>query len=229
VKQLEELLANIQAIRHPVILAGDMNTSTQDATPRTVAGTIKKRLGDETFWASQGLRYATGVGVPISMLMGASLDGARFGRTMSDPTVFNIPVLAPNPEAKFFDTLEEFRFSDGGVFDFRGEEARAMKKGTLGNSNERSTKGFATTFEVTDGLGPAAKYKLDWIFVKPPGLNDPRDQFQPHRFAPHFGRTLTDLTEGPKNRISDHSPLIVDLPLREPPSIVRMSQPRPAQ
>lgn len=39
---------------------------------------------------------------------------------------------------------------------------------------------------------------------------------QAHRFAPHFGRTLKSLNDALRDRISDHSPIMVDLPLGEP-------------
>jgi hypothetical protein len=54
--------------------------------------------------------------------------------------------------------------------------------------------------------------KLDWIFVKPLQLTDPDDREQPYVFAPQFGRTLRILNRSLKDRISDHNPLIVDLP-----------------
>jgi hypothetical protein len=62
-------------------------------------------------------------------------------------------------------------------------------------------------------------YKLDWIFVKPAGLKDPNDDGHPYRFAPHFGRTLKSINEIVEGRISDHRPILVDLPLGEPPTI----------
>src|SRR4051812_9035146 len=77
-------------------------------------------------------------------------------------------------------------------------------------------KGFITTSEVERTIGFVGKFKLDWFFVKPPSLTDPYDTAQPHLFAPHFGRTVKDLNDAIKDRISDHSPMMVDLPLREP-------------
>jgi hypothetical protein len=64
-------------------------------------------------------------------------------------------------------------------------------------------------------IGFFGKFKLDWFFIKPPGLTHPTDE-QPHLFAPHFGQTLKILNESIKDRISDHAPMIVDLPLTEP-------------
>jgi hypothetical protein len=114
--------------------------------------------------------------------------------------------------------LKDFRFSDTGAFDFRGERERSIggKDDPLANSNERGDKGFITTYEVERTVAFVGRFKLDWIFVKPPGLTDPYAREQPHRFAPHFGRTLKSLNDALKDRISDHSPTIVDLPLGEP-------------
>jgi hypothetical protein len=128
-------------------------------------------------------------------------------RTQADPTVKSIPRVAANPEAEFFDDLKDFRFADGNAFDFRGERDRSIggKDDTLANSNERGKKGFVTTFEVERTISFVGKFKLDWIFAKPRTLTDPYDKKQPHRFAPHFGRTLKPLNEGPKDRISDHA------------------------
>lgn len=131
----------------------------------------------------------------------------------------HVPWLSPNSEAKFFSVLKKFRFSDGGAFDFRDDEVRSAEGngGPLSNSNQRGGKGFVTTFEVERRIGFVGKFKLDWIFVKPPGLSDPYGDDQPYLFAPHFGHTLKDLNYALEDGISDHSPLVVDLPLAEPP------------
>ncbi len=130
----------------------------------------------------------------------------------------SIPVVASNPEAEFFEKLKDFRFADGNAFDFRGERDRSIggKDDPLANSNERGDKGFITTFEVERTIAFVGKFKLDWIFVKPLGLTEPYAKDQPHRFAPHFGRTLKLLNEAPSDRISDHAPIMVDLPIAEP-------------
>jgi hypothetical protein len=135
-------------------------------------------------------------------------------RTQADPTVRSIPFVASNPEADFFDKLKDFRFADGNSFDFRGESKRSIgaKDGPLANSNERGDKGFITTFEVERTIAFVGKFKLDWIFVKPLSLTEPYS-----KDAPHIGRTLKLVNEAPKERISDHAPIMVDLPLAEPP------------
>ncbi|MGH9940644.1 MAG: endonuclease/exonuclease/phosphatase family protein, partial [Blastocatellia bacterium] len=214
-KQLKELLARIKDIDHPVILAGDMNTSTEDSTPTSVRHEITKRIKSKNFWLQQGAGYATGFG----FILGVTVSGVRHFRTQGDPTVRNIPLIAPNPERRFFTTLKNFRFTDGGAFDFRGDPERATSAtgGTMANSNERADKGFVTTYQFNRPIKSVGRYKLDWIFVKPARLTDPMDRRQSYRFAPHFGRTLRALNKGVEDHISDHSPLLVDLPLGEPP------------
>jgi endonuclease/exonuclease/phosphatase family metal-dependent hydrolase len=212
-KQLEELLARIKDAGGPVVVAGDMNTSTQDSTPTSVGRELKKRLGSRSFWIKQGLGILTGIKLP-TLLLG----GLNTYRKQADPTVRSIPLVASNPEAEFFDKLKDFRFADGNAFDFRGERGRSVggKDDTLANSNQRGDKGFITTYEVERTVAFVGKFKLDWIFVRPPALTEPGDEEQPHRFAPHFGRTLKSLNDALTDRISDHSPIMVDLPLGEP-------------
>lgn len=216
-KQLKELLAQIKEINHPVILAGDMNTSTSDLTPTSFRRELTKRFGSPKFWIKQGISMMLGMG----FLEDFALTAITFGRTHANPTVKSIPFVFPNPEKKFFSTLEKFRFADGGAFDFRGDPSRSYgKKGKkLSGSNERGRTGFVTTYQVERPIGFIGKYKLDWIFVKPANLTKPDDRNQSYLFAPHFGRTLTEINEVVEDRISDHRPILVDLPIGEPPFI----------
>jgi len=209
VDQLEELLAAIKSIDHPVIVAGDMNTSGSDATPTSFQREVKKRLGSKSFWATQGIKYATGVGLLYDITIGL----VKMQRTRNDPTVKSIRFVAENPEEKFFDTLKDFRFIDGSAFDFRGSRlySTGASGETLSDSNERGSKGFVSTLELNGKFN--IEMKLDWFFIKPPQLTDHDDREQSYLFAPQFGRTLKTLNYSLKDRISDHSPMIVDLPL----------------
>ncbi len=213
-KQLQELLATIKDIKNPVVVAGDMNTSTRDSTPTSMKREIKKRLGSKKFWMEQGIKFLTGLSWPNTLM----LAGVNEYRKQADPTVRSVHFVATNPEAKFFEVLKAFRFDDAGAFDFRGNRERAIGSGNspLANSNQRGGKGFVTTFEVERTIGFVGKFKLDWIFVKPPALKSPYGDGQSYHFAPHFARTLKDLNRGIEDSISDHDPLIVDLPLNEP-------------
>jgi endonuclease/exonuclease/phosphatase family metal-dependent hydrolase len=216
-RQLEELLAQIREISHPLVLAGDMNTSGSNSTPTSIENMLYKRYGTTDFWTTQGVQWATGLGLVYT--------GAKAVRKLAgiqvrvDPTSKNIPGASPNLERGFFDTLERFRFADGDAFDFRGSPERSVngKSGTLSNSNQRNGRGFAPSFvsELIWGKVRVAKFKLDWIFVKG-DLKNPRDPNGTYRFFPHFGSTLSDLNNCFPFPISDHSPMTVDLPFYEP-------------
>lgn len=134
---------------------------------------------------------------------------------MDDPTQASIPLIGDNPEAKFFSTLEKFRFDDGSAFDFRGDSDHSAngRSGRLANSNERSLKGFEATEELGRRFGPIGQYKLDWIFVRPEHLDNSRDH---SAFSCYHGRTLSAVNHAIPDRISDHNPITVDLPLASP-------------
>ena len=216
-KQLEEILDKIADIDHPVILAGDMNTSTHTGVPITVTRALKQRFGNGKWWAEEGttetLRYAT----PIGWAYDLSLGLIGFTRKVNDPTRISIPLLGENPEAKFFSMLKTFQFTDGSTFDFRGDKEHSYngRTGKLANSNERGEKGFLETNELGKTYGPIGHYKLDWIFIRPAGPKRPNRISEESRFAPCYGRTLKELNHSIPERISDHNPITVDLPLGE--------------
>lgn len=213
-RQLAELIETIKPIRNPVIVAGDMNTSGQDMAPTDLPRELSKRFGKPEYLLRTGINYLLGLGLVEDLLASTF----QLGRSYGDPTVRHVPILMPNEERKFFSMLKDFRFEDRGSFDFRGEAARSSNglRNTLANSNERDEKGFVTTFRLKRPVKFVGKFKLDWIFVKPVHLFDPSDYQGSYLFAPHFGRTLEIVTTAVENRISDHHPMIVDLPLAEP-------------
>jgi endonuclease/exonuclease/phosphatase family metal-dependent hydrolase len=216
-QQLQELLDHLSETPNPVVIAGDLNTSGSDSTPTSVKNMLYKQFGSTDFWTTKGVQWATGVG----MVYGASKTAWKLAGVQYrvDPTSANLPGLSANLERGFFDALEKFRFADGKAIDFRGVPSRTIdgKSGTLADSNERLSKGFAPSFatELMWGKVRVAKFRLDWIFVKA-DVDSPRDQKAPYIFAPHFARTLTDLNDSPAVPLADHSPITVDLPFHEP-------------
>ena len=220
-EQMEELLNYLKETRNPIIMAGDLNTTLGDTSPTDVKREIYRRVGSSEFWATTGLKYATGVGLLYDVVQG----GVNFLKNQNDPTASHIPVVGPNPEAALFKLLEEFRFADGTVFDFRGDKGRTVNntEGTLANSNQRERKGFASTYQVNRTIGPAGKLKLDWILVKP-YIENPRSSREPYRFAPHFALTMREVNYSLKERLSDHNPISVDLPFEEPGEVKRKSK-----
>ncbi len=219
-KQLEELLKTIDGIDHPVIVAGDMNTSTHTGLPISMTRLLKQSFGSGKWWAEQGATDALRYGTPFGWAYDLSLGLVGFARKVQDPTETSIPLIGDNPEAKFFSTLERFRFDDGSAFDFRGDPERSAngRGGRLANSNERAAKGFEATEELSRRFGPIGEYKLDWIFVRPTHLDKPDDQREFSAFSCFHGRTLQALNHAIPDRISDHNPITVDLPLADPPA-----------
>ncbi|HTC34720.1 MAG TPA: endonuclease/exonuclease/phosphatase family protein [Bryobacteraceae bacterium] len=216
-KQLNEILDKIDQIDHPVILAGDMNTSTHNGVPISVTRALKQRFGSGKWWAEEGATSAIKYTTPLGWAYDLSLGLVGFARKVDDPTRASIPLIGDNPEAKFFDTIEKFRFDDGSAFDFRGDSEHSAngRGGKLANSNERSEKGFEATEELERRFGPVGRYKLDWIFVRPARLSKP-DAHESSAFSCYHGRTLTELNHAIPDRISDHNPITVDLPLAAP-------------
>jgi endonuclease/exonuclease/phosphatase family metal-dependent hydrolase len=214
-KELQEVLDHIQGIDHPLILAGDMNTSTHTGVPISVTRALKQRFGDAKWWAEQGAAQAARYLTPFGWAYSASIGVVGVVRKVDDPTRTNIPLVGDNPEAKFFSMLQKFRSADGSSFDFRGDKEGSSneREGTLANSNERSEKGFVSTSELGQSFGIVGQYKLDWLFILPPNLEKPKDRNGADVLAPHYGRTLKALNHSIPERISDHNPITVDLPL----------------
>ncbi len=210
VKQMGEILDFIKPISHPVIVAGDMNTTGADGSVTSIKYALMKKLNDPSYWATKGVKYATGVG------FGMDVAGLAFKTTkfQSDPTASGVPLLAANPEQGLFRDLNKFRFDDKTRLDYRGDAALSVlgRSGTLGNSNERGNKGFMTTFALPRTLGIVGKYRLDWIFVKA-YLNDDPASPDSYRFAPHFARTMNEANEVFADFLSDHAAISVDLPI----------------
>jgi endonuclease/exonuclease/phosphatase family metal-dependent hydrolase len=213
VKQLDELLDMIRPIHNPVVIAGDMNTTGQDGSVTSIKSAALKRLNDPAFWATKGIKYATGVG----FVMDVASFGFKTTKFQGDPTASGVPLLAANPEQGFFKELQNYRFEDGTRIDFRGDEGLSLsgRDGTLGNSNERASKGFVTTFSLPRTLGAKGKFRLDWIFVKAYLKDDP-SAADSYRFAPGFARTMDDANEALDEPLSDHAAISVDLPLVQP-------------
>ncbi len=210
--QMREILDYIREIKNPVVMLGDFNSAPNDISPTTAVKIIKNTVKNPGTWFNTAVTFLTPYG-PANMARNVS----NMTWNVQDPLVKDIKILAPNPLKKIFKMIENFQFSDGSIFDFRGDDERAVGKGKkLGNSNQRDFKGFKTTFQVRRPLGPIiGKLRLDWIFVKSNYLKDTEGE-KMYRFAPHFGETMEELNTNLVRMISDHHPSVVDLPFEEP-------------
>jgi endonuclease/exonuclease/phosphatase family metal-dependent hydrolase len=211
-RQMLALLADLQSDENPVVVAGDLNTTSRDNTPTSIRNEIMTRVTDYKFWVGQAVSRFHPLGMFQYMLV-----PVRYFHGYNDPTAFHLPILWDNREQPLFKSVQKFRFADGHAFDFRGEPNRTMppKSRTLADSNQRAGKGFVPTYSFRrDFGGLVGRFKLDWIFVKP-FITDPRCTEQSYQFAPHFPVTMRELNDSVEDRISDHPPMTVDLPLPE--------------
>lgn len=217
-EQMEELLEQLRSTKNPVVLGGDLNTTGTDGAPTSIGREIKKRVRNPNFWATQAIGWFSPVAFPNLFI-----SSANYFKNYQDPTAVSIPLVAVNREARLFGKLEDFKFDDGGSFDFGGYKTRSTneREGTLANSNERAAKGFTPTFEFRrDYKGLIGQLRLDWLFVKPAVTVGNH----PFHFSPWYGRTLDHLNEAIPGQISDHHPITVDLPLMRNPTSPLMAR-----
>ncbi len=209
-KQLNEILGHIRSIPHPVIMAGDHNSAHTD-----VSATTLKRLTKRT-----STQPETWVNVATNFLYMAP-DGIALARTslnatknLHNPLALHIPLIFPNRARRLFKNIQNYEFDDSGRFDNRGNSQRSITgtSARFANSNEHYWKGMRPTFRVPRPIGPMGKTRLDWIFVK----SAPEWQAG-YRFAPHFGETLEMFDKAMQSPLSDHRPIVADLPFQEPP------------
>jgi hypothetical protein len=207
---MQALLASVKDVQNPLVMAGDLNTTGRTITPTSVRNEIMSRVTDYRFWAGQAVSHFNPLGIYQYALV-----PVRYLHGYHDPTAFHLPVVWENRESHLFKKVETFRFSDEGAFDFRGDPEHSFngKRRKLANSNERAGKGFVPTYAFArDYRGFVGRFKLDWFFVKP-FLEDPRQKNRSYLFAPHFAQTMRELNQSVEDRISDHPPMTVDLPL----------------
>ncbi len=200
-EQMDSLLEAIRANADPLVMAVDLNTTGHDGRPVTIKRLLLSYLGNYRFWVRQAFYFF----VPAPGL-GYILRGVNYFKNFHDPTAIDIPIFASNHEKQLFENARDFRFNDGSnlAFDESPERSFHHKGRTLADSNQRAWKGFVTTFSFARTYhGLVGEYKVDWFFVKP----------AERLFSPHYGRTLQDLNTAFDQRISDHSPITVDLPL----------------
>ena len=212
-KQITEILSYIKEIKNPVVVLGDFNSAPADLSPTSATRMASRSLKNRSNWLSAATTL-TGAGLFIN----SARNVTNAVKNLQNPLARDIPFIAPNKVKGLFDAIENFRFDDGGAFDFRGDSKRSVngKDGKLANSNQRDLKAFKTTFRVKRVIAKIiGTFRLDWVFVKS-FLKDPLNQEGPYRLAPHFGETLSELNNSLFVKISDHDPNVVDLPIFEP-------------
>ncbi|MBL9178284.1 MAG: hypothetical protein JNM65_09485 [Verrucomicrobiaceae bacterium] len=211
--QLLEILSHIQDIPHTVVMAGDHNTSKADISPTSARRVLARTSTSSQTWLSVGMNVL--MAVPVVANTGRLL--INNVKNLHNPLALDIPILLPNKSRRLFNRIEDFRFADGGQFDFRGDRDRSINRSSakLANSNEKAFFGRTPTFSVKRPIGPIGRGRLDWIFVKAPPSALP-DGRKSYRLSPHFGEALSTFGQALHPALSDHIPCAVDIPLQEP-------------
>ena len=210
--QLKEILDYMNEIENPVVMAGDFNNASRDVSATSLARASTRSATDPRNILSTGLYVADAT---IFSRARTVVNGVK---NFKNPLAWNIPAVLPNKRKPLFKLVEDYRFKDGGAFDFRGDKERSVYgfKGTLSNSNQRTClKRFTFTFTTPRAINAIGRDRLDWIFVKS-FLTHPKDKKGPYQLAPHFGETLSLMNTAVKERYSDHDPITMLLPLKEP-------------
>ena len=215
--QMVEILSHLKNVPHPVIMAGDHNTAPSDVSSTSFQRILWRQLDTPSAFVSTAVNLAslvTGTVVPLYRERGV-LNALK---NFQAPLAHDVPLLFPNPVRGLFEQVRDFQFDDGTTFDFRGDPDRSInaRGGLLANSNEKRFWGQRTTFRVKRPIGPIGRYRLDWMFVRSGLLRESTDKRGPYRLAPHFGETLAEFNEHLSQPLSDHRPIVVDLPLQDP-------------
>ena len=211
-EQMREILSYIGDIKNPVIMAGDHNSSAVDVSSTSFARAAKRNVTSPSRLTSIGLFLANTTGISQTRSLFNGL------KNFQDPLAWGIPVLFPNKTKQMFELIEDFRFEDGGAFDFRGNKIRSKSGSfrTLSNANHRnSLKGFVQTFTTPQNIGPFGCERLDWMFVKS-HLKDSNNNKGSYKLAPHFGETFSLLNRTALSPYSDHQPISTIIPFNEP-------------
>lgn len=207
-EQLKEILSHIKDIPHTVVMAGDHNSALADISPTSLLRLTKRTVKDTQTWVNVATRA-----IDIEPTIGIVRNTLNAVRNLHNPLAIHIPLVLPNRARNLFRLIEEFKFEDGGKFDPRGDKARSINgsDNKFANSNESYFMGLRPTFRVPRPIGPVGRTRLDWIFVKYPAYM--KDSYQ---LAPHFGETLETFDTAIASPLSDHRPIVADLPFKEP-------------
>ena len=211
-KQMKEILSYIKDIKNPVVMAGDFNSAATDVSSTSFSRFAKNTTRNPSTLLAVGLFVANVTG---ANQVRQAINGFK---NLADPLAWNVPVLLPNKTKGLFNTIKNFRFDDGGAFDFRGDSSRSIHghSGVLSNSNQRhASKGFTFTYSVPRSIGVIGCQRLDWIFVKS-FLTSHNDKKGSYRMAPHYGETLGLVNLAVSEPFSDHHPITTVLPIGEP-------------
>ena len=100
---MNALLANLKPVGKPVVLAGELNTTSRDNTPTSIRNEIMSRVTDYRFWINQAVSKFHPLGI-----FQYALVPLHYWHGYGDPTAIHFPILWENRERALFKTAESF-------------------------------------------------------------------------------------------------------------------------
>jgi endonuclease/exonuclease/phosphatase family metal-dependent hydrolase len=215
--ELNDLMGVIKDAKNPVVIAGDFNTTNEEARRpyfrHAVYWYVKNQFELSTLVANiaNGLGlFFLGIPFPIPTGIPAIVQLANQTREWHNPTALG------SSERKFFkETIEKFNFSDGTIIDTRGTKDFNQRHTDrrLANSNQSTAVGYKPTYCFHRNYAGVFCMKLDWILVKskltPQMKVSRRKDFINNAWAPTNPRTLFDSVV--LANLSDHAAITTDL------------------
>jgi hypothetical protein len=117
-QQMNALLAYVQKDQNPMVMAGDLNTTSRTNTPTSVRNEIMSRVTYQ-FWIGQTVSYFHPLGIYQHLLF-----PVHYLHGLNDPTAFHLPILWDNRELRLFKSVEKLRFATNAPSTF-GESLNA--------------------------------------------------------------------------------------------------------
>ena len=219
--ELKDLLLELKETTpdfQPVVIGGDMNTTSEEARRpyfRHVVYWYIKNQFDPPVLAANMLSWAGTLGF-IKIFPDFPLPIPGTVQFLNQIRKWRNPPGLLTRERKFFrETLEDFVFYDQTVFDTRGEPIFNWRNSTrmLSNSNETTPIGYKPTYCFTRNYKKIFCMKLDWIFVKN-NLDWQTRQattkdYADNSWVPTNPRSLYELSVA--SSLSDHGAITTDL------------------
>lgn len=221
--ELKDLLLELKETTpdfQPVVIGGDMNTTSEEARRpyfrHAVYWYIRNQF-DPPVFAANVLSWIGTVGL-VKAFQDFPIPLPGTVQFLNQLRKWRNPPGMLTREKKFFrETLEDFVFYDQTVFDTRGQPTFNWRNSTrmLSNSNETTPIGYKPTYCFTRNYKEIFCMKLDWIFVKNNLDWQTREattkDYADNSWAPTNPRSLYELSV--TSSLSDHGAITTDLML----------------
>jgi endonuclease/exonuclease/phosphatase family metal-dependent hydrolase len=219
--QMDYLVDQIRNISNVVVLGGDLNTSGHDQTPTSIRREILKRIRNYRFWAREVLFWL--IPVPLAGVIEIPLNYFK-NTTIRRRSICLFFCRIPRGSYLMMLGHSDSPMEVHSISRVRGTKRSIIRAALWPKAISEPGKGSVPTFSFQRTyFHLVGTYKLDWFFIKPAAVAT--SPIGARAFTPFYGRTLRQINTALGMRISDHSPMTIDLPLTPPvPTRVRPNQ-----